>query len=49
VNPAKIVVGEMQRKRGLHIFQLFGERIRQASKSTKLHSDRKVLTFDVRR
>ena len=49
VNPAEIIIGEVQRERGPMILELFGESICQPSEASNLHPHRKVLTLDVRR
>lgn len=46
VNPAEVVVHEMQRDGVAVIFNLFAEGVRQPRESADAHSHRQVLAFD---
>ena len=45
VNPAGIVVGEVQAVCGPQVLPLFAEAIRQPREAAHLHSDGEILTF----
>ena len=47
VNPAEVVVGEVQAVRGPQILPLLAERVRQPSESPHSHANREVLTLDI--
>ncbi len=46
MNPAQIVMREMQRSRGLEVVQFFAETIAQAGQPPHRHSHGEVLPFD---
>jgi hypothetical protein len=48
MNTTEIVVGEVQRERGLQMRQLFAEGVGEPRKTTHLHSHSEVLPFDER-
>src|ERR1035441_79869 len=47
MDPAEVVVGEVQAIRGPEVLPLLRERIRQPREAPHLHSDREVLTLDM--
>src|SRR6266480_5138279 len=49
MNLAEIVVCEIESNRSLKVIKLFAESVRQTSQSAAVHSQSKVLAFDVRR
>jgi hypothetical protein len=49
VNPAEIIVREVQSAGGLQVPQLLREGVRQARESTHLHSHGEILPFNMRR
>ncbi len=47
MNPAEVVVGEMQRQGSLEVRQLLAEGVRQPDEPPALHPDGQVLSLDV--
>ena len=47
VDPAKVVIGEVQGNLGFQILQLFRESIRQPGEPARQHSDGQILALDI--
>jgi hypothetical protein len=49
MSPAKVVIGEVERERGIKVLPLLAERVRQTGQPPHAHAHRKVLPLDMRR